>query len=200
MANLAENINRAISDFDNIKMAIENKGVDVGNAPTSEYADKISQIESGGGAEILFSSDGRCYLKNLIIPEGVTNIGLGAYERCSALISVHISDSVTIIRDNAFYNCRSLEDVYIPSSITSIASGAFSVCTGMKNVVLGQGFNASIGLSGGKYTVEVMVAMMTALADLTGETAKTLTLGATNLAKLTAEQKRIATDKNWNLA
>lgn len=44
---LADNINRAIADFDSIKNAIENKGVDVGTAPTSEYADKISQIETG---------------------------------------------------------------------------------------------------------------------------------------------------------
>ena len=42
--------------------------------------------------------------------------------------------------------------------------------------------------------------MFEALKDNTGTTAKTLTLGATNLAKLTEEQKQIATDKNWNLA
>ena len=51
-----------------------------------------------------------------------------------------------------------------------------------------------------KITVESMVAMFNSLKDLTGETAKTLTLGATNLAKLTDEQKQIATNKNWTLA
>ena len=45
-----------------------------------------------------------------------------------------------------------------------------------------------------------MVAMFNSLKDLTGDTAKTLTLGSTNLAKLTAEQKAIATNKNWTLA
>ena len=38
------------------------------------------------------------------------------------------------------------------------------------------------------------------LADLTGQTSVTLTLGATNLAKLTDEEKAIATSKNWTLA
>jgi len=42
--------------------------------------------------------------------------------------------------------------------------------------------------------------MFTALADRTGQTAYTLTLGATNLKKLSDEQKAIATDKNWTLA
>ena len=45
-----------------------------------------------------------------------------------------------------------------------------------------------------------MIAMFESLADLTGQTAKTISLGATNLAKLTDEQKQIATNKNWNLA
>lgn len=38
-----------------------------------------------------------------------------------------------------------------------------------------------------------------ALKDLTGETSKTLSLGTTNLDKLTDEQKAIATAKNWIL-
>jgi len=49
-------------------------------------------------------------------------------------------------------------------------------------------------------TVESMVAMFNNLKNLTDETAKTLTLGSTNLAKLTDEQKAIATNKNWTLA
>lgn len=48
MASLKENIAQAIADFDSIKTAIEEKGVTVGNVPTSQYADKIGQISSGG--------------------------------------------------------------------------------------------------------------------------------------------------------
>lgn len=52
MATLAENINRAISDFDDIEAAIEEKGVDVPEGTdTSEYGDLIRSIpqEGGGG-------------------------------------------------------------------------------------------------------------------------------------------------------
>ncbi|MDO5125232.1 MAG: hypothetical protein Q4D35_02510 [Ruminococcus sp.] len=43
---LTENINRAIIDFDNIKTAIEDKGVTVGDVPTSDYAEKIGEIQA----------------------------------------------------------------------------------------------------------------------------------------------------------
>ena len=69
-------------------------------------------------------------------------------------------------------------------------------------VALGDNFNCNgLNLSSStKYSVDTLVAMFTALADRTGQTAYTLTLGATNLKKLSDEQKAIATDKNWTLA
>lgn len=42
-------------------------------------------------------------------------------------------------------------------------------------------------------------AVINGLADLTGQTAQTLTLGATLLAKLTEEDIAIATNKNWTI-
>jgi hypothetical protein len=48
MATLSKNIHQAIDDFDNIKDAIECKGVDVPTGtPTSEYSEKIKNIETG---------------------------------------------------------------------------------------------------------------------------------------------------------
>ena len=38
------------------------------------------------------------------------------------------------------------------------------------------------------------------LVDLTGKTAKTLVIGATNMAKLTEDDIAVATDKNWTVA
>ena len=51
----------------------------------------------------------------------------------------------------------------------------------------------------GKLTVTSLVSVLNALCDNTGNTTKTCTLGSTNLAKLNAEQIKIATDKNWTL-
>ena len=48
-----------------------------------------------------------------------------------------------------------------------------------------------------KLTVESMMNVITQAATVTG---KTMTLGSTNLAKLTDEQKAVATSKGWTLA
>lgn len=49
MASLTENIERAISDFDSIKTAIEDKGVEVPSiTPTSEYGEKVGEVYENG--------------------------------------------------------------------------------------------------------------------------------------------------------
>ena len=143
--------------------------------------------------------------KNLIsitIPNNITSIEATAFSSCSKLKSVVISVGVTAIKGSAFYGCVALTDITIPNTVTIISAGVFTNCSKLTNVTLGDNFNCN-GLdlsSSTKYSVDTLVAMLTALADRTGQTAYTLKLGAKNLAKLSDEQKAIATDKNWTLA
>lgn len=51
-----------------------------------------------------------------------------------------------------------------------------------------------------KFEESDLVKILGNLMDLTGKTSQTLTMGATNLAKLTDSEKAIATNKNWILA
>ena len=50
----------------------------------------------------------------VIIPEGVTKIGDGAFYDCTLLESVVIPKGVTEIGDGAFKYCTSLESIVIP--------------------------------------------------------------------------------------
>ena len=50
-------------------------------------------------------------MSELVIPEGVTEIGRGAFYRREALTSVSIPESVTEIGDEAFGDCTSLKEV-----------------------------------------------------------------------------------------
>lgn len=132
------------------------------------------------------------------------------FRECVNLVTAILND-ITSIERAIFYGCTSLKTVFLPSTITKAISDsltstsssyyAFYNCTNLEDVQLGQDWNMSLRLNvSNNLTVDSMVAMFNSLKDLTGETAKTLTLGSTNLAKLTAEQKAIATNKNWTLA
>ena len=141
-------------------------------------------------------------LASVTIPDSVTNIGSYAFCNCNSLASIIIPSSVTSLQANVFINCDSLTDVFIPNSVTRVAVTSFSGCSSLTNVTLGDGFNANnLDLSASTlYSADTLVAILNALADRTGQTAYTLTLGSTNLAKLTNEQIAIATQKNWTLA
>ena len=161
-------------------------------------------------------------LRSVTIPNTVTSIGKEAFRYCALtsitipnitiikshtfadnpITSVIIPNSVTTIEYSAFDSCKSLTDLTIPNSVTSlVGSNVFPGCSKLMNVTIENGFNANyLNLSAStRYTAATIVSWLNALADRTGQTAYTLTIGTTNLNKLTAEQIAIATNKNWNL-
>ena len=142
------------------------------------------------------------YLKKIefINTDNITNIS--GFRDSSSLTTINLPASLTTIGRDAFYNCSSLTTINLPASLTSIAAYAFHNCSSLENVTIENGFNCN-GLSlpaSTKYSVETMVSWFEALADRTGQVSFTLAIGSPNLKKLTAEQKAIATNKNWTLA
>ena len=72
------------------------------------------------------------------IGNGVTTIGMNAFKNCYKLNSVTIGNSVTTIGSSAFYGCESLTSVTIPNSVTTISSYAFMNCKNITRVNLGK--------------------------------------------------------------
>lgn len=86
------------------------------------------------------------------------------------------------------------------SSLTS-ADGMFTSCSKLTNITLTGTLNCDLRLSySNNITVDSLMSVINALVDLTGQDSKTLTLGSTNLEKLSEEQKAVATNKNWVLS
>ena len=96
-------------------------------------------------------------IKTVIISEGITSLGKGAFVNCDSLttvilpntlktivgfancdnlVNITIPNSVTTIGDYAFSGCTKLTDIIIPYSVTSIGYEAFSKCESLTSITI----------------------------------------------------------------
>ncbi|MDR1674437.1 MAG: leucine-rich repeat protein [Oscillospiraceae bacterium] len=80
------------------------------------------------------------------VPNGVTDIGDGAFLYCESLTGIELPDGITDIGDLAFSDCTGLEDITIPNGLTGIGTSAFDNCTSLASVGIPDSV-ASIGVS-----------------------------------------------------
>ncbi len=112
--------------------------------PISPKGDAVISVDA-------FAFRGDELIHSIILPEGITKIGEGAFADCPALTEVKIANGITTlekgvfeycirltsvtlpetlrtIEDKAFYNCQALEALYLPGSIATIGESAFENC------------------------------------------------------------------------
>ena len=75
-------------------------------------------------------------LETLNIPEGVTNIYLGAFSSCNSLKEVSLPESVIELGTAAFSLCEKLEKIVLPPHLTEVKQGLFMGCTALKSVTI----------------------------------------------------------------
>ena len=75
-------------------------------------------------------------LTSVTITDSVTNIGDYAFYKCTSLTSITIPNSVTIIERGAFSDCTSLTSINIPDSVTNIGKSAFVSCTNLESITI----------------------------------------------------------------
>ena len=131
----------------------------------------------------------------------VTTMGSMFYQ-CESLASVSLMDTsqVTTMQD-MFYSCRALNSVpeMNTSQVTDMGS-MFFFCFSLTDLGGFIGLKTNLNLAYcNKLTHDSLMNVINKAANVTASPA-TLTLGSTNLAKLSDEEKAIATAKGWTLA
>ena len=97
----------------------------VGNAEEVRVPEGITEI--GRGA---FQNNKT--IKKVILPDEVITIGAYAFSGCSSLESINVPKKVEVIGDNAFYGCGSLSgSLLLPDHLVSIGASAFYNCTSL---------------------------------------------------------------------
>ena len=135
----------------------------------------------------------------LLDTSNVTDM-VGMFSGCSLLTTVPLYNTSKVKNmSQMFWNCGSLQTVpaFDCTNVTNM-NNIFASCRSLKSILM---TNIGVSLDISASTLFERADLVTILNNLkTVTTTKTLKMGATNLAKLTDEDKLIATNKGWTLA
>lgn len=115
------------------------------------------------------------------------------FDNCYRLTMLDLSSfdtSAVTDMTGMFQNCNSLTTIIGTHTLEDVQAGTIKALKGTK---------VSLDLYTPLLERASILALFYGLADLTGNTKQTIRLDATAKARLTAEDIKIATDKNWNV-
>lgn len=119
---------------------------------------------------------------------------------CNSLTAVPLYNTSKVTNmSQMFWHCGSLQTIpaYDCTNVTNM-NNIFASCSSLKSILM---TNIGVSLNISSSTLFERSDLLVILNNLqTVTSTKVLTMGATNLAKLTDEDKLIATNKGWTLA
>lgn len=147
-------------------------------------------------------------LTSLTLPAGFGQSAsslIYCFSNCSRLTSLTLPAGFGQFANavsSCFQGCSSLTSLTLPDGFARNAvglGGCFNNCAELTNIYGNPNFKASLNLSPcPNLTHDSLMVVINGLQTVT--TTQTLTLGAENLAKLSDDDKKVATDKGWTLA
>lgn len=122
------------------------------------------------------------------------------FYNCGSLTTIPLLDTSKVKNmSQMFWHCNNLQTIsaFDCSNVTNM-NNIFASCSSLKSILM---TNIGVSLNIAASTLFEREDLLTILNNLkTVTSTKVLTMGATNLAKLTDEDKLIATNKGWTLA
>jgi hypothetical protein len=75
-------------------------------------------------------------VKEVTIPEDVTDLSDLAFAGCKALEKIILPEGLVVIGEEAFKNCASLKEINIPSTVKAVQGHAFDGCSALEKVYI----------------------------------------------------------------
>ena len=117
---------------------MKNYGYD-GGQPWQDYADQITKVVIAEGVTVVGSGAFMALpaLESVTLPQtGLSRIGEAAFYGCAALKEIAIPEGVYTVWAYTFKNCTGLTKVKLPKTLIKIDQGAFENCTALGSVFL----------------------------------------------------------------
>ena len=208
--------NNNLQDFlTDVANAIRTKTQTTEPINAQDFSAKILNIQTGGGGNTLknlldatkstfhlFYKYNGVSVDDLIQPNDTENVNnmSSMFSKCYRLTTIpQLNTGNVNDMSSMFSYCYNIETIpQLDVSNVTDASNMFFQCNILKYILM-IGMKVSFNISSStKFEESDLVTILNNLATVT--TTQTLTMGATNLAKLTDEEKAIATNKGWTLA
>ena len=125
---------------------------DNGTAPWFDYRKELREVILPNGlTSIGNGAFENCEVLDVVanLPDGLTSIGNRAFSNCTAL-RLNLPKGLTHIGERAFNNCTALSSLTLPAATTDVVAFAFAGCTKLEQVILPETFSEfSVGLFDG---------------------------------------------------
>jgi len=123
---------------------------------------------------------------------------------CASLVSLSLPSVTTISGGYFCSDCTSLKYFEIPNTITTLTSTTANTLNYTEFIELPTDFDISAcnftGATGYNKSLAWFTHLATQLKDNSGGTAKTMVLGAANIALIPTDTATIISNKNWTLS
>ncbi len=100
------------------------------------YMERYGILYDATGKEVVFCPSTAVKEGNIVLPEGVVNIGRSAFTGCYTLKKIVLPKGLRFLGRSAFSECVELEEIEIPESVEEIADWCFDGCHGLKRVIV----------------------------------------------------------------
>ena len=116
-------------------------GADEGGANATWTLDEngVLTITGTGAIKNYAFSYSSLFIKEVVIEDGITEIGRSAFQNCAQIQTITLPESLTTICENAFSGCSDLKKITIPKNCETIGEDAFYYCSGLEEISVEEG-------------------------------------------------------------